>query len=822
MRPTSNIFSFRTLALAATLAGAALASHAANSASPVVLPNGWKVTPAGSIVALPGDMPLRVFPLPGGRRVLVLTGGYHDHSLSLVDVGRGRILHSLELGKAWAGLAVDPRNSTVFISGGGPAPKGFEAVLEGTPIDPTVRESLSTAVLRVSVEGDRLVPQPALAIPGLKEKDRFIAGLAVGPDGSLFVVNTQTDTVYKLRPQDGSLLASVQVGYRPFALALSRDSLTLAVSNWGDKTVSLLDASSLKETSRIAVGAHPSDLAYGPDGRLFVANAGSNSVSVIADGQVIETIGTSLDPHDPVGSTPNALAVSADGKFLYVANADNNDTAVISIAQKGNSSVEGFIPTGWYPSALAITSDGKKLLVATGKGMGSRGTVPVLGKRPAKDPDPATPFDYVGDILSGHLEVINVPRPKELKAYTKQAYANVPQPGEAANKDDEASAREAFRHIKHVLYIIRENRTYDQVLGDLGRGNGDPKLVLFGKDITPNAHALANQTVILDNLYVNGEVSEDGHQWSNAAYATNFTEKAWPSSYSGRGEPRADDRLTASPAGYLWDNCRKHGVSYITYGEFASLRADPGHAPQFQGQKGLQDHYSQGWLEAMMNNGRDPDKVPAFIEDLQRAEKSGDWWQFMVMHLPEDHTYGLTPDYFTPKATVGSNDVALGRVVEAITHSRFWAETAIFVIEDDAQDGPDHVDVHRTVGLVISPYTRKGIVDSTHYTTTSMVRTMELILGLPPMTQYDRAATPMYRSFQNQPDLRAYQALTPQTDLQAKNPKTGPGAAASAKLDFSGWDRADPVALNSILWEALRPGERMPAPVHSAALLLGR
>ena len=373
-----------------------------------------------------------------------------------------------------------------------------------------------------------------------------------------------------------------------------------------------------------------------------------------------------------------------------------------------------------------------------------------------------------------------------------------------------------------MLYIIRENRTYDQVFGDLGRGNGDPKLVLFGKDITPNAHALANQTVILDNLYVNGEVSEDGHQWSNAAYATNFTEKAWPSSYSGRGEPRADDRLTASPAGYLWDNCRQHGVSYISYGEFASLRADPGHAPQFQGQKGLQDHYSQGWLEVMMNNGRDPDKVPAFIEDLQRAEKSGDWWQFMVMHLPEDHTYGLAPGHYTPRATVGSNDVALGRVVEAITHSRFWAETAIFVIEDDAQDGPDHVDVHRTVGLVISPYTRNGIVDSTHYTTTSMVRTMELILGLPPMTQYDRAATPMYRSFQNQPDLRAYQALTPQTDLEAKNPKTGPGAAASAKLDFSDWDRADPQALNSILWEALRPGEPMPAPVHSAALLRER
>jgi YVTN family beta-propeller protein len=584
-----------------------------------------------------------------------------------------------------------------------------------------------------------------------------------------------------------------------------------------------LEADSLREISRVAVDAHPCDLAYGPDSRLYVANAGSNSVSVIADGQVIETIKTSLAPGDPVGSTPDALAVSPDGRHLYVANADNNDVAVIDVSRRAESSVLGFIPTGWYPSALAVTPDGKKLLVATGKGIGSRGSVPVLGKYPQGAPDPHTPYDYVGDILSGHLEIIDVPRPKQLKTYTQQVYANVPRPDQATSQEDEAQAREAFRHIKHVLYIIRENRTYDQVFGDLGRGNGDPKLVLFGKDITPNAHELASRTVILDNIYVNGEVSEDGHQWSNAAYATNFTEKAWPSSYSRRGEPRADERLTASPAGYIWDNCRKHGLTHISYGEFASLRADPGHAPQFSGATGLQGHFNKGWLEVMMRRGaRDPDKVPFFIDDLRQAEKTGDWWQFMVMHLPEDHTYGLAAGDYTPRATVGSNDVALGQVVEAISRSRFWLETAIFVIEDDAQNGPDHVDAHRTVGLVISPYTKQGFVDSTQYTTASMVRTMELILGLPPMSQYDRAATPMYRSFQSQANLWAYQLRTPQTDLQARNPQTGPGVVASAKLDLSSWDRADPDALNRILWDALRPGEPMPAPVHNALFLRNR
>jgi YVTN family beta-propeller protein len=790
------------------------------SVSATVLPNGWKVTPAGRIVALAGDMPLRVLPLPDGRRVLVLTGGYHDHSLSIVDIASGKVLHNLELGKVWAGLTFDSAGSTVYVSGGGRVPSGFERNLVRTPVDAVVRGSLTNPILRVSMQRDQLTPLPGLSIPGLKEEDRFIAGVAVARDGALFVVNTEADTIYKLHAEDGSVQASVKVGYRPFGITISPDFQAVAVSNWGDKSVSLLEPASLKEISRVPVETHPSDLAYSPDGRLFVANAGSNSVSVIANGQVIETIKTSLDPQDPVGSTPNALAVSPNGKFLFVANADNNDVAMINITEKGNSEVLGFIPTGWYPSAVAVTLDGKKLLVATAKGIGSRPTVPVLGKHPNMAPDPSTPFDYVGDILAGHLEIIAVPRPRELKAYTQQVLANVPKPEQATTPEEVAQAREAFSHIKHVLYIIRENRTYDQVFGDLSRGNGDPKLVLFGKDVTPNAHDLASQTVILDNLYVNGEVSEDGHQWSNAAYATDYTEKAWPSSYSRRGEPEADERLTASPAGYLWDNCRKHGISYISYGEFTHFTSDPGHAPQYSSVSGLQGHFSKEWLTAM--KGRDTDRVKFFIDDLRRADQTGDWWQFMVMSLPEDHTHGLGAGAFTPKATVGSNDLALGRLVEAISHSRFWAETAIFVIEDDAQNGPDHVDVHRTVGLVISPYTKPGFVDSSHYTTASMVSTMELILGLPTMTQYDRAATPMYRSFQSHANLWAFETRTPQTDLQAKNPETGPGAAASAKLDFSDVDRADPDALNKILWEALRPGEPMPAPVHSAAFLQGR
>jgi len=821
MRPTwKPVFACTVLGMAAFFLKPGPVAPAAPSVAPTLLPNGWRVTPAGTILTLPGDMPLRVLPLHDGRRALVLTGGYHNHSLSLIDIAGGKVMQHLELGKVWQGLAMDSSGSTLFVSGGGPVPNGFERNLTRTPLTEVVRESLSKPILRVSLQKDQLTPLPGFSIAGLAEMDRFIAGMATARDGALYVVNTAADTVYKVHAGDSAVLASAKVGYRPFSIAVSPNAHTVAVSNWGDQSVSLLEPASLKETSRVAVGAHPSDLAYAPDGRLFVANAGSNSVSVIAGGKVVETIMTSLDPHDPVGSTPDALAMSPDGRFLYVANADNNDVAMISISRPGDASVLGFIPTGWYPSALGVTPNGRKLLVATGKGMDSRATVPVLSAHPTKAPDPATPFDYVGDILAGHLEIIDVPHPKELKAYTLQVMANVPHPDAAPKREDETQAREAFSHIKHVLYVIRENRTYDQVFGDFGRGNSDPKLVLFGEDITPNAHDLARQTVLLDNLYVNGEVSEDGHQWSNAAYATNFTEKAWPMSYSRRGEPEADERLTASPAGYLWDNCRKHGISYISYGEFTSFKADPGHAPQFRSVSGLQGHFSKEWLTVIKD--RDTDKAAGFISDLHKAEQSGDWWQFMVMSLPEDHTHGLAAGAFTPQAEVGSNDLALGRMVDAISHSRFWAETAIFVIEDDAQNGPDHVDAHRTVGLVISPYTRQGVVDSTHYTTASMVRTMEIILGLPAMTQYDRAASPMYASFQSRPNLWAFETRTPRTDLQAKNPEKGPGAAASAQLDFSDVDRADPDALNQILWDAIRPGEPMPATVHSAALLRGR
>ncbi|HUK90606.1 MAG TPA: bifunctional YncE family protein/alkaline phosphatase family protein, partial [Blastocatellia bacterium] len=716
--------------------------------------------------------------------------------------------------KDWAGMALDPATNSLFVSGGGQLPPIFFLDMKKNGASEQAMENARKPLIRLALKEGSLQTQPSLAIQGLPETERFIAGIAAAPGGVLYVVNTENDTVYRLSGDGYATQVSTKVGYRPYAVAVAPGGQTIAVSNWGDESVSLLDAKTLQPKALVKVGSHPNEMTFGKDGRLWVACSGSNSVSLITKNAVAETIKTSIDPGDPVGSTPDGLALAPDGKTLYVANADNNDVAVIDVSDKKESRVVGFIPTGWYPSAVTVAPDGKRLFVGVGKGLYSRANAPAESGQNYTQ-NAKTPYDYIGRVLNGAVSVVDIPDGTQLAAYTKQVIANRPHP--EATIDQAQAGRiqnDVFNKVKHVLYIIRENRTYDQVLGDLGKGNGDPNLTFFGESVTPNAHQLARQGVLLDNLYCNGEVSEDGHQWCNAAYATDFTQQAWPNSYSRRGEPRSDERLTRSPAGYIWDNCAAHGVSYRSYGEFASFESTPDAAPKFRGNKGLEGRASEAWDQALKKTGRDTDLADIFLAEMKAAEQKDNWPRFMVMHLGEDHTEGLTPGRFTPAAHVAANDVALGRIVEGISRSRFWQDTAIFVIEDDAQNGPDHVDCHRTVGLVISPYVKQGVIDSTMYSTSSMIRTMELMLGLPPMTQYDRAATPMYNSFTTEPVLTAYACIPAKVDLLAKNAATGPLARESAKLDFSDYDRADPDTLNKILWTAFKGNEPMPAPVH--------
>ena len=781
MRPSPRALFPLTLAVA--LGGGLLArSHRLDAAQSVTLPdvplgrdgatrlpNGWQITPAGRRIPLPGDLPLKMLVSPDGRSLLVNTGGWHDQDVNVVDLASERVTQSVDVDKDWDGLCFDASGENVYVASG----QGYDAAMAAKAARaglPARRlASLGRSVLHFAWDGGQLLPQTDLTVPELDGKERFTAGLAAGRDGALYVVDTEGDTVYKMGGSPLATQASVHVGYRPLALAVSPDGATVAVSDWGDRAVSLLDAQTMKETARVSVGSHPNEMAWGKDGRLFVANSGSNSVSVVAryrvvhtnaDGttsvvregaSVLETIKTSLSPDDPVGSTPDAVAVSPDETRLYVANADNNDVAVVDTSNVQGSRLLGFIPTGWYPSALAVSPDGRKIYVGVGKGFRSRPNVPAIAPDPKTTYDGQRKFDYIGRILGGAVSVVDVPDAARLAAYTRQVLANTPG---AVGKTAQLSTVLPVGKIKHVLYIIRENRSYDQVLGDVPAGEGDATLALFGRSVTPNAHALAGRFALLDNVYANGEVSEDGHAWCDAAYATDFVQKAWPNNYSDRDEPGADERLTASPAGTLWDNCARHGVSFVSYGEGAGLPA--GRA-------------SAAWAQIPLDR-HDTERAAVFLADLKRAEASGAWPQLVVMSLGEDHTQGLAAGKFTPIAHVAANDVALGQIVEGVSKSRFWASTAIFVLEDDAQDGPDHIDAHRTVGLVASPWVRRGAVDSTLYSTASFVRTIEDLLGLPPMTQFDERATPLTGVFGATADASAFSCLPARVDVGARNP----------------------------------------------------
>jgi YVTN family beta-propeller protein len=779
--------------------------------------NGWGVTPAGEQVQV-GDMPLKLVVAPDKKRLLAVNGGFNQQGVTVVDLATRKQVQFFPLDDAWNGLAFSQDGRRFFVSGGATGKihvftyvKGEVAFDRSTNSDP---ESSGT----------------------------FLAGMTVNAsNGKLYVCNEGNQEIWVVNPETLAIEARVSVGMFPHTCVMGADGRHLYVSDWGSRSVSVVDTKRMRRVRDIAVGVRPNDMVLAPDGRLFVACAGDNTVHVIQTHSVEkpaaeaspsrppsegtrEIIATSLYPEAPEGSTPDALAVSPDGRTLFVANADNNSVMVVDISNQlgadddrptdgSVSVVDGFIPVGWYPSALAVSPDNGMLVVANGKGLASRPNYPAILSKKTESLTIGTRhgFDYVGNTLQGALSFIPRPGTAQMATYTAQVRRNSPYASEqfrqAPIKSDSVIPEKVGDPcpIKYVLYIIKENRTYDQLMGDFRNthgelaGNGDPRLAMYGERVTPNHHEIAREYVLLDNLYCNGEVSEDGHSWCDAAIATDFKQRSWILSYSGHGKLPGSEEMNVPTSGYLWDLCKRHLVSFKNYGEGAWLvpSANRGH-----------------WAR-----GRDMDRVKYWIDDLHEAEKTGVLPHFMIMSLGEDHTTGTKPGTFTPDAAVASNDIGLGRIVDAASHSRFWNEMAIFIIEDDAQNGPDHVDAHRTVGLVVSPFCKRGFVDSTLYTTASMVRTMELILGLPPLTQYDAGATPMFNCFQKTGQSLPYQSLTPHVDVLARNTKKSPGAAASAKMNFRDYDLAPEDELNRILWlTAMGPDAPYPTPIHGAFL----
>jgi hypothetical protein len=582
----------------------------------------------------------------------------------------------------------------------------------------------------------------------------------------------------------------------------------------------VIDTATNKVISTLRVGMNPNEMKLSSDGRLFVACSNDNTVYVVDAQklQVIERLSTTLTALAPEGSTPDALAIDNTRKLLYIANADNNSIAVAHIENRAHSTVVGFIPTGWYPSALLLTDQNRTLYIGNTKGEEGH-------------PDPSGPhFGHDSDktLQTSSLEVLPVMDLKEkLPQWTRKVTENTPyhdsllseaktplEPSVIPQRVGEAS------EIKHIIYIIKENRTYDQEFGDIANANGDPKLVLFGEKVTPNQHALARQYVVLDNLYCDGEVSVDGHSWSNSAYATDFNEKQWPPEYGGHSAASYSVKAMVPSAGHLWDLARRKGLTYRSYGENAARASTGTTMEAAPGADGLVGHVSKDYGLGL--DVRDTDRLGVFLRDFREFEANYDSSDpgkrlpnYVVMSMPEDHTRGTMPGAYTPQAMVANNDYAIGQLVDAVTHSRYWPNTAIFIIEDDAQDGADHVDGRRTAGLIISPYVKRGIVDSTLYTTSSMLRSMELLLGLPPMSQYDAAAMPMYASFGTVPVPTPFDVMKPLIDVNAKNTKDSYGAEQSSRMNFKELDHAPMYALNEILWKSIKGKDSaMPPPVH--------
>jgi YVTN family beta-propeller protein len=778
------------------------------------LPNGWRLTPLGRGIQTE-DMVLNVSVAPDRKAIVALHAGFNPHGLVVVDTRSEEAVQRIPLKSAWLGLAWHPNGKRLYVSGG----------------NANGRKPTRAPIYIFYYENGRLSNQPSGTLEEtIDTSELYWSGLIHHHSKPLlFAANRGTgagpSNVVVFDTTSGKLLARIPVEVNPYSLVLSDNGQVLYVSNWGSDSVSIVDVNTLQVTGRIAVGDNPNDMAISRDGRLFVSCANDNIVAVIdtKSRQIIERISTALTPNSPEGSTPNALALDRENQMLFVANADNNDVAVVRVAERAKSEVLGFLPSGWYPSAVAVHAG--KLYVGNSKGMGSYSDI-----RGPGSPLPPGPEGNgsVKSLQKGSVEIVDLTQLKaNLRGWTKQVYDNTPYHDDQLVAAKAPSAPSVVPRdvgigspIKHVLYIIKENRTYDQVLGDLGKGNGDARLTIFGEKVTPNHHTIARQFVLLDNLYCDGEVSVDGHSWSNSAYATDFNEKLWPVTYGGHSKARESAAFIPG-GGHLWDLAQKKGLTYRSYGEYAT-RASTGTTMEASpGVGGLLGHVAPKFKLPGM---RDTDNAAEFLREFDEYERNYDSADpnkrlpnYIVMSLPEDHTAGTTPGRFTPIAMVANNDYAVGMIVDRISHSRYWPETAVFIIEDDAQDGPDHVDARRTTGYVISPFIKRQTIDSTLYTTSSMLRTIELLLGLPPMSQYDAAANPMYASFGDKPDLTPFVHTKPLVDVMEKNTIHSYGARRSMKMDFHDVDEAPMAELNKILWKSIKGADSpVPPPVHRA------
>ncbi len=834
----------------------------------LITPVNQLVSPAGAQVELPGIRPQTLALSPDGK-ILVTAG----------------ITHEL--------IAVDP--ATAAITQHIPLPSS--QTVEAQPIvaeilNPDEKAQLSYSGLKFSADGTRIYfsaingdvkvfgvardrkisPLYSIPLPAIKQGKRtndIPAGIAVSADGKkIYVAANLSNRLIELEAATGKVLRQWNVGVAPLEVVLAGHKIY--VSNWGGRqpdassvtgpaglgTRVRVDARSIASEGSVSVidlaqgvvsavpheiviGSHACALALSPNGKfLAAASAGSDMVSIIdtRSDEVVETVSARQTPGDPFGAQPDALTFDATGKILYCANASQNAIAVFQFAPR-ETKLLGLIPVGWFPSGIVFDARGKKLFVANLKGIGSKTEQAKLG---------APGFGFNTHQHHGSLSLIPVPSKAALAAHTQNALANLRYPLLAQAKLPPRPDREAVpvpertgepSVFKHVIYLIKENRTYDQVLGDVREGNGDGSLCNFGERVTPNQHQLVREFALLDNTYCSGILSADGHNWSDSGIATDYVERGfagWVRSYpSGGFAENGADALAYSPAGFIWDNALAHGKTVHDFGEFTTS-SKRWKNPTVKKKITFTDTYNdfisganaieyacepdlerlrpfieKDWASWDLDT---PDVLRAakFIKRLAEFEKADNLPALTIFWLPNDHTSGTKFGSPKPEAMVADNDLAMGQIVEAVSHSKFWKDTCIFAIEDDPQNGWDHVSGYRTTAYVVSAYTKRHAVISTQYNQTSLLRTMELMLGLPPMNQFDATATPMFDCFTNQPDFTAFTALTNNVPLDEMNPpakKISDGqlrkdAFASARLPLEQPDQCNEDVLNRILWRA--------------------
>jgi YVTN family beta-propeller protein len=829
-------------------------------------PAGWRIEPAGTEFSVPQQAagfqgPLGSALSPEGSHLLaVSSGAARIDSTDLFDL------------KA--------QKRTSFVRYDALEPDG-PAVFYGVVYSPDGRQAWASGggqnVIHIySVNGDRIRETGQIQTP------YFPAGLAYGhtPGGDrIYVANNLSAPassagnppgyqVTVIDPRTEQVTGTIDLGYalEPLDVTFDRTGRYVYVTNWMGRTVSVVSTARQRKVGDIVLSPHsqplkadhPSAIAANPErDEVYTANANSDTVSVVdtRKNELADTIDVSLVPRGPKGAIPDGLAVSPDGRTLYVTEAGENAVAVVNLDSR---QVEGFIPTSWYPASVHVTPDGNSLVITntqdSGAGPNPCGPLtPIRNSCPPLDPnrdppgghDGAPDTQYTGTMIKGSVQVVPVPKNSgELRMLTNRVKRN--NQVRARQRREPAALS---KHIEHVIYVIKENRTYDQVFGSLGKGNGDPRLNLFAEDSAPNHRALARRFVTLDNFYADAEVSADGHNWSTQANATDYVDKTWPINYSPRprgsertydfedvpsgmqfrSEPLASDPSVPRPAagqtvGYLWDDAYLHSVSFRDYGEYTGIpgvcggpgnTSDVTHLQQRFGNH-VDTRYDGFNLDCSDHVKREPD----WAREFRQYEKNGNLPALEFVRLPSDHNRGTVPGAATPASYMADNDLALGRLVETVSHSRYWKSTVIFVVEDDAQDGPDHVDAHRTVALAISPYTQTGRVDSTHYDTSSMIASMEDLLGLSPMSIIDSRATRMWRSFTNHPSFRPYDAKTPTVipfgnPGAPTNPEDAPMAKESSMMDFTRADATPEMELNEAIWKSIKGrNSNMPAPLH--------